>query len=118
MAGNFDRATNLHPHPNPTDFAHEICIRDADIGWLRHIPSSEKFCMIKRYNMHILHMTLGEFTTKITQRDNSTVPTISTTKFPDFLYYSRPISIAASTFIFLCIRHLPLTDIPNCPQTE
>jgi len=25
--GNFDRATN--PHPHPTDFAH---------GWLRHIP--------------------------------------------------------------------------------
>jgi len=27
IAGNFDRATNLHSHPNPTDFAHEIRIR-------------------------------------------------------------------------------------------
>jgi len=26
IAGNFDRATNPHPHPNATDFAHEIRI--------------------------------------------------------------------------------------------
>jgi len=25
--GKFDRATNPHPHPNPTDFAHEIRTR-------------------------------------------------------------------------------------------
>jgi len=27
IAGNFDRVTNPYPHPNPTDFAHEIRIR-------------------------------------------------------------------------------------------
>jgi len=27
IAGNCDRVTNPHPHPNPTDFAHEIRIR-------------------------------------------------------------------------------------------
>jgi len=36
-AGNFDRATN--PHPNLTDFEHKPI--DADIGWLRHIPTME-----------------------------------------------------------------------------
>jgi len=41
IAGNFDRVTYSHP----TDIAHEICIPppqstwDADIGWLRHIPT-------------------------------------------------------------------------------
>jgi len=29
IAGNFDRATN--PHPNPTDFAHEILIQRMQI---------------------------------------------------------------------------------------
>ena len=33
IAGNFDRATNLHP--NPTDFAHEIRIR-----WMRILAGS------------------------------------------------------------------------------
>ena len=36
---NFDWATN--PHPHPTDFAHEICIRWLqNFGWLRHIPTN------------------------------------------------------------------------------
>jgi len=37
---NFDRATNPHPLPHPTD---------ADFGWLRHIPNN---------NNHKLHIRL------------------------------------------------------------
>jgi len=43
IAGNFDRATNPHPHPNrTTNFAYEIRIQRMDISWLRHIPRVNK----------------------------------------------------------------------------
>ena len=42
MAGNFDRIRATNPHPNPTDFAHDIGIRRmrilAGFVTLHHIP--------------------------------------------------------------------------------
>jgi len=68
IAGNFDRATNPHPHPNPTDFAHEVCIRRmriADIGWLHHIPNGSMGYLALGFNTASFHlpMTITVFLT-------------------------------------------------------
>jgi len=52
IAGNFDRATNLYLHPNPTDFAHEI-----RIGWRRLIPKDLRKLLTSVY-CHVFLWTM------------------------------------------------------------
>jgi len=81
IAGNFDRVTNPYPHPNPTDFAHEIRIRrphpsDADIGWLHHIPKQNQCSLYQWLKFHVISDKCGNllhtgYTSSLSVHDRS-----------------------------------------------